>query len=128
MVSEGIVVAIISAAAIVLGALIALVGRVNVKINKVGRDVRVARDQVANAHVDENGKPINMRDEFDDRHREITKTLQTISLDIGGIRQDNRQLRHDHGALAERVDHLFELETTRDRRPKPKPKPPKDTP
>ncbi|MGO7983434.1 hypothetical protein ACC691_36915, partial [Rhizobium johnstonii] len=64
------------------------------------------------------GNPINLRVENDERHAELVETLGEIKRDIGGIRQDNRQMRRDHGALTERVDHLYDLETTRPRPPK----------
>lgn len=84
--TEPVVIALVSAAGLVLVALIGLIGRVSFQITRVRRDTAITREQVANDHYDETGEPINLRVEQDDRHTENTQRLE---------------------ALAERFDHGF---------------------
>jgi hypothetical protein len=85
------------------------------------RDAAIARDQVANNHIDpETGQPINLREEQDARHHEVTDRLTEIrsiledhSKDIGGIRHDIRNLYAADGEQVrqqnrdrERIDQL----------------------
>lgn len=85
------------------GVIIALLGVQNVRIGRIRRDAKriradaaETRDQVANNHVDEEGRPINLREESDDRHREYKAAFTEIMRAIGGIRgQINTLLASD---------------------------------
>lgn len=93
---------------VVSPALLAVVtARLSSRVKSMRHDVAVTKDQVANDHVDDEGNPINMRVEQDDRHDEIMTTLGEVKKDIGGIRHDIRTL---YSADAEQV-----RQTNRDR-------------
>lgn len=89
--------AIVGGVALVL---VAVVGTVGAKIN--GR-VRAVQGQVQNDH------PMNLRDELDSRHKETRGWWRETRRDIGGIRQDIRDLRAD---LARERDRIDDIETT----------------
>ncbi|MFJ3392016.1 hypothetical protein [Leifsonia aquatica] len=73
--SDTVAVALISAVGAVI---VALLGVQNVRIGRIRRDAAETREQVANNHVDENGKPINLREEADERHIENAGKLDLI--------------------------------------------------
>lgn len=74
-------------------------------------------NQVSNDHVDDPTKTSNLREDIDEKHtavvrmfRDISQTVRNAVRDIGGLRDDIRQLRRDLSHTDERVD---ELERTR---------------
>lgn len=101
--SDVVTVAMISTVGAIL---VAILTRLNFKVNRVGRDAAEARDQTTNAHE------TNLREELDKRHAETTDWFKSLSKSVGGIRDDLRLER-------KRVDHLYELETTHPRRREP---------
>lgn len=93
-----------SAADAVTAILVALIG-----IGVVGTRARVKRVQ---AQV-ENDHSTNMREEADERHKEnasalqwLVNTVKTVVRDIGGLRQDIRDLRADITHERGRIDDL----------------------
>lgn len=110
--SDPVAVAIIGTVGTIIAAFLATQ---QVKLRRIDRNAREAREQVANDHIDADGRPINLRVENDERHAETRSWFRRLERSLGGIRDDFRQLRHDHAQLAERVDHLYELETTQPR-------------
>lgn len=109
--SEPVIVALVSAAALVLVATIGLIARVNVQVTRVRRDAAEAKDQVTNDHSK------NLRHELDDRHAETRGWFRRLERSIGGIRDDHRLTRIELHDLSERVSSLEHLEIT-----KPRPK------
>lgn len=107
--SDPIVVAIIGAAQALL---IVLISRLSHRVTQVKRDAAVTRENVANDH------PTNLREENDERHAETRGWFKRLERSIGGLHDDNRLLREDHSALAERVHDLEHLEITQPRRKK----------
>lgn len=107
--SDPVTVAIIGTLGTIIAAFLATQ---QVKLRRIDRNAREAREQVANDHIDEAGRPINLRVENDERHAETRGWFRRLERSLGGIRDDLRLLRVDHTALAQRVDHLYELETT----------------
>jgi hypothetical protein len=64
--------------------------------------VAAVHDQVANNHKDENGDPILMRDDLDEKFegladlvKGVAATQEAQKLDIGGLRAEIRQVRTD---------------------------------
>lgn len=102
--------------------------RLSKKVKAIRADVAITKDQVANSHVDEDGIPINMRDEQDryqeallKKLNEIQATQTTQGRDIGGIRADIRNLtaadiEHTRAARENR-EHITALEQTQPPRP-----------
>lgn len=84
--SEGVVIALITTAGVVLAAIIALIARVNVVITRVKRDVDATRENVVNDH------PTNMRVEQDERHDENAHKLDTLLEEIGYVRGSVRKI------------------------------------
>lgn len=96
------------------GAFTGLLVSVRRKLKAIEKDAREANSQVSNSHVDEDGNPINLREEQDERHQvivrqnrqilqKVTKVEQTQIIhgrDIGGIREELRGL---HTADQEQV-------------------------
>lgn len=101
--TEGVLVAIIGGTQAVV---VALISALMVRFNKVRRDTQATRENVVNDHT------INLRDENDQRHVEVTRALRDIGRDIGGVRQELRGLRETDRALDRRVTTLEELEMT----------------
>lgn len=89
-----------TAASIILTAL------VNGKLKRV-------RAQVENDHARDPTKTTNLREDLDEKHDEL---LTMLRRDVGGIRQDIRQLRED---LSRTDDRVHELETTQEKRNRP---------
>lgn len=81
---------------------IVLTALVNGKLKRV-------RAQVENDHATDPSKTTNLREDMDEKHDEIVKILRR---DVGGIRQDIRQIRVD---LSRTDDRVHELETTQER-------------
>lgn len=77
MISDPVIISLINqvASPIVIAVLAVFVGKQNKRIKKID-------DQVSNNHVDDTGNPINMREENDERHKEVTQTLRTINTKI----------------------------------------------
>lgn len=75
---------------------------------KTQRDAEVAREQVANDHVDEAGKPINLRVEQDERHYEVLEKLEDffdhVNKQFDGVRSDMRGIRRDVGRNTDGLD------------------------
>lgn len=81
---------------------IVLTARVNGKVKRV-------RDQVENDHAADPSKTTNLREDMDEKHDVIVSILRR---DVGGIRQDIRQLRED---LSDTNGRVHDLETTKER-------------
>lgn len=99
--SDTVVVALIGLAGTVVS--IVLTARVNGKVKRV-------RDQVENDHAADPSKTTNLREDLDEKHDTIVTMLRR---DVGGIREDIRQIRAD---LSGTQDRVHELETTQERR------------
>lgn len=85
---------VIATVGTVLAAVIGVVGA------RLARTLSRVRAQVENDHEH------NLRDELDARHSESRSWWSEIRRDIGGMRQDIRQLRADDRDLAERIAHI----------------------
>jgi len=85
---------------------ILLSARINVKVNRVGRDARAARVQVENNHS------TNLREEGDERHVENSTKLDTILEEIKSLRGSVSRLwqRTD-----KQNDDIHELQLTQPR-------------
>lgn len=123
--SDAIVVQLITTAGVVL---VAVLGKI--KLDRIGRDAREAREQTANEHAD--AEYPNLRDELTAMRGEVSAGLGRLEdgqkrhdSEIGGIRHTQRQQtdaiarldermegrdaeqRREHAALAKRLDdHL----------------------
>lgn len=72
---------------------------------KTQRDAAVARDQVANDHIDTEGKQINLRVDQDEKHEEVVglvtkkfeKLTEHFNTQFDGVRSDIRGIRTDVG-------------------------------
>lgn len=102
--SDAVAVALIGLAGTIVS--IILTARLNGKVRRV-------REQVENDHARDPNKTTNLRDDLDEKHDEIVTMLRR---DVGGIRQDIRQLRND---LSRTDDRVHELETTQEKRSRP---------
>lgn len=98
--SDAVWVALIGLAGTVVS--IVLTGRVNGKVKRV-------TNQLENDHAADPSKTTNLREDLDEKHDEL---LTTLRRDVGGIRQDIRQIRVD---LSRTDDRVHELETTQER-------------
>jgi hypothetical protein len=100
-------------AALITGAfavIIALLGRQQYALGRIRKDAAETRDQVANNHVDENGKPINLREESDERHAEngakldqIISTQEQHGTWIAALQKSDA----DHDDRIEEIEHTF---------------------
>lgn len=62
--------------------------------------VKSVQAQVENDHT------TNMREEQDERHKENSSLLRSVVRDIGGIRQDLRDLRSEVRHERDRIDEI----------------------
>lgn len=99
--SDTVVVALIGLAGTVVS--IVLTARVNNKVKRV-------RDQVENDHAADPEKTTNLREDMDEKHDVIVSMLRR---DVGGIREDIRQIRSD---LSDTNGRVHGLETTQEKR------------
>ena len=117
--TDAVVVALISGSFGLVTTVTAIVfgARLNGKVNAI-------KYQVENNHLDENGNPINLREEADERHGENSSKLDTILEEIKSLRgsvkrlwaRDTKhtddihelQLTHPRGASAPPVRHRME--------------------
>jgi hypothetical protein len=86
---------VLIACATVVSALLGIIGSLLLRILT---NTRRTHEQVANNHYDDDGNPINMRDDLDeirDLVRDVADTQKTQGKEIGGIRAEIRQVRAD---------------------------------
>lgn len=100
--TEGETIALITAMQAVIVAAITTLGAV------LYRGLRKRTEAIRYDLTNDHSKPL--RDDMDDKHRESMRVIRTVVRDIGGMREDVRQLRRDLSHTDERVD---ELEKTR---------------
>lgn len=91
------------------------------KINRAAQDTRAVKDQVVNSHVDNDGNPLNFRDEQDERHMSnvdlLSRTLKTVvslrtstNKNFENVRDELEGMRED----IRRADgRILDLERTR---------------
>jgi hypothetical protein len=94
-------IAVITGAPIVVVTILQLLSR---------RQIRAVRDQLENDHARDPHKTTNLRDDLDKKHLEVLDRIRTTGRDIGGLREDVRQLRRD---LSHETGRIDELERTR---------------
>lgn len=84
------------------------------RVKRVEGDTKATRVQVENNHIDDNGNPINLREEADERHNQNTRMLEDIYDEV-------KRLRVSVGRLWRRsdkhTDQIHELELTKPPRP-----------
>lgn len=70
----------------ILGTLVAKVNHVGKRVNQVGEDATIAREQTQNSHE------INFRDDMDAKHEETHRVLGIVLEQLEGLhRSDNNQ-------------------------------------
>lgn len=99
--SDAVAVAIIGLAGTVVS--IILTARLNGKVRRV-------REQVENDHAADPSKTTNLREDLDEKHDTIVTMLRR---DVGGIREDIRQIRAD---ISDTNGRVHDLETTQEKR------------
>jgi hypothetical protein len=106
-VSDTVVVAIITTIGAVL---VALLSVQNARIGRIRKDAAETREQVANNHVDASGKPINLREEADERHAENAQKLDQIietQREHGEAIAALQSSDEDHDDRLERIEHTW---------------------
>lgn len=70
----------------IMSALVAKINNVGRRVNQVGRDATIAREQTQNSHE------TNLRDDLDGKHEETHKVLGIVLEQIKGLQKsDNNQ-------------------------------------
>jgi len=69
---------------------------------KNGKNTRAIRYQVENNHIDEQGNPINLREEFDDRHEHNKNQLTALVNGQSMIINSLHDVRQDVNLIKER--------------------------
>ncbi len=91
----------IATAGLVAVAVLPLLRRTQKDAAEAKQDAAVARDHVANDHIDEHGKPINFRVDVDDFRNEFREVLgdfrRHTDSQFDGMRSDMRGIRRDVG-------------------------------
>ncbi|HWU47078.1 MAG TPA: hypothetical protein VN133_10015 [Humibacter sp.] len=99
--TEGEAIALISMLGTVLAALITTAGLL---LRSIRRRTDAIRYEITNDHT------APLRDDMDSKHATQMSMLRGVVRDVGGMRDDIRQLRRDLSHTADRVD---EIERTR---------------
>lgn len=68
----------------ILGTLVAKINNVGRRVNQVGKDAAVARDQTQNNHKS------NLRDDIDEKHTTVTDSLSLILGTLRGLQESDR--------------------------------------
>lgn len=70
----------------ILGTLVAKLNHVGKRVNQVGKDATIAREQTQNSHE------TNLRDDLDEKHQETHRVLGIVLEQIKGLQtSDNNQ-------------------------------------
>ncbi|WP_313816332.1 DUF2746 domain-containing protein [Citricoccus sp.] len=88
-----IIIAVVSALAVVLAAAIPAYITLRSKLMVIGRDAAEAKDQVANTHES------NLRDDLDEKFGALAQDLGEMRRDVSGIRADHQATRRELGQL-----------------------------
>lgn len=83
---------------------------------KTQKDAAVAKEQLANDHIDEDGKPINLRVEQDERHTTVVDLVtdkfddlaRHFNIQFDGVRSDIRGIRTDIGRNTNKIERTRE--------------------
>lgn len=108
----------------VLVAIVTTLGLIVVTVltNRTRQHAKATRTQVENNHVDAEGKPINLREESDERHAENSSMLAQLLKIVTGMQGDIRGMRRDIGRLADadakHDERIHDLEQTTPRPPR----------
>ncbi len=70
----------------ILGTLVAKINHVGRRVNQVGKDATIAREQTQNSH------DTNLRDNIDKNHTETLRMFQLIRDDINGLQRSDTSL------------------------------------
>lgn len=102
-----VIVAAISAAALIIATAIPAYVQLAKGLASVKRDTKVTKEEVKNSH------DTNLREELDGRHERVLAGLENIGHDIRGLRQDivtlftqDRELRLEVSDNRERLDKI----------------------
>lgn len=112
--------AVVAAMGVVTVAFLTLLGTILTLLVQTRSHAKRADEQVSNNHVDEDGNPINLREESDERHAEngakldaalselkgVRSELTQTRADVGGMRSDIRQLYRQDADMSERITDL----------------------
>lgn len=101
----GVIVAALGVVSVLVGK---SVGKLRGEVRETAATVGRVRHHVENDHGDR-----NLREELDERdkaaqerHAEVMRAMHSTQRDIGGLRQDVRQLRSDDQALDQRMQRV----------------------
>lgn len=83
---------------------------------KTQRDAAVAKEQLANDHIDQEGKAINLRVEQDERHSTVVDLVtdkfddltRHFNIQFDGVRSDIRGIRSDVGRNTNKIEKTSE--------------------
>lgn len=68
----------------ILGTLVAKINHVGKRVNQVGRDATIAREQTQNSHKS------NLRDDLDGKHDEVLDMFKLLREDVRGLKSSDR--------------------------------------
>lgn len=101
----GVIVAALGVVSVLVGK---SVGKLRGEVRETAATVGRVRHHVENDHGDR-----NLREELDERdkaaqerHAEVMRAMHSTQRDVGGLRQDIRQLRSDDQALDKRMQRV----------------------
>ena len=115
MESEVAVAAITSTGGVIVAALGIVSILVGKSVKKLRGEVRESSETLGRVrhHVENDHGDRNLREELDernrqaqDRHDEVMRAMRSTQRDVGGLRQDVRQLRSDDQALDQRMQRV----------------------
>ena len=123
--SDAVAVAVVYALGTVLAAAVTALGAVLLKLN--GR-VKAVQEQVANDHTNEDGTPLNLRDDLDGKHDENRDLLLKIQRDVVWLMRrqastDDRVDALEDTARTQKENTDHDPARTPHARPAPRPRP-----
>lgn len=89
--------------------IVAGIGSLTPVVVGIAKKLERIRNQVENDHVDQHGTPINMREENDERHNEITSALSQISAAVGRADQRLLNVELQQATVTEKLTGLQKL-------------------
>lgn len=84
----------------VLGTLAAKVSHVGRRVNQVGRDATIAREQTQNSH------DTNLRDNIDKNHGEVLEMFKLVREEISALRSSDTELHNSDTSLWDAINKL----------------------
>lgn len=87
----------------ILATLVAKISHVGRRVNQVGKDATIAREQTQNSHKS------NLRDNIDKNHGEMLEMFKLVRDEISALRNSDTELHNSDTSLWDAINKLRRL-------------------